>query len=243
MRVCKQRDILGMDFKDHISSPGDIWTPISRLKSVTDIRPSYRHSGEQEKKTIFYYMFPLPYDQKKKKLIIPFLVDFVLPDSWHAGKRSRFPHKKDFFEPVSPSYGSKINPNIYIWWIRFYILSNIIQETLGNVSIGMVLIKRCFVYDSSREKKKKKKKKLDSGNVPIHYWSRTYIWNSFFFVVFTASPVTSFITTFEKNNTDRWLYMNLDNQISSLSITFLFSFFVNHVNIIQKQISLQCINM
>lgn len=158
MRVCKQRDILGMDFKDHISSPGDIWTPISRLKSVTDIRPSYRHSGEQEKKTIFYYMFPLPYDQKKKKLIIPFLVDFVLPDSWHAGKRSRFPHKKDFFEPVSPSYGSKINPNIYIWWIRFYILSNIIQETLGNVSIGMVLIKRCFVYDSSREKKKKKKK-------------------------------------------------------------------------------------
>ena len=166
MRVCKQRDILGMDFKDHISSPGDIWTPISRLKSVTDIRPSYRHSGEQEKKTIFYYMFPLPYDQKKKKLIIPFLVDFVLPDSWHAGKRSRFPHKKDFFEPVSPSYGSKINPNIYIWWIRFYILSNIIQETLGNVSIGMVLIKRCFVYDSSREKKKKKKKKIGFGKCP-----------------------------------------------------------------------------
>lgn len=35
--------------------------------------------------------------KKKKKLIIPFLVDFVLPDSWHAGKRSRFPHKKRFF--------------------------------------------------------------------------------------------------------------------------------------------------
>jgi len=56
---------------------------------------------------------------EKKKLIIPFLVDFVLPDNWHAGKRSRFPHKKDFFERMSSSCGSKINPNIYIWWIRF----------------------------------------------------------------------------------------------------------------------------
>lgn len=67
----------------------------------------------------------------------------------------------------------------------------------------MVLVKRCFVYDSSREKKKKKKNWIREMSQSTIDLELTFEILFFFFVVFTASPVTSFITTFEKNNTDR----------------------------------------